>query len=157
MLRTHKYLHLNLNGLVYFLILIVAALALAVVLVSIIFLVFIILWSNPEELTMALVSSEALFAIKLSLITALASTTIALLLAIPVAYSLSRSSFKGKTIIEAFLTLPSAMPPIALGAALLVFFANTVVGKAVNAVINMVFELPGIVVAQFAVVFPHDG
>ena len=148
MLRTLKYLSLHLNNIVYILIPIAVALTILAILASI------ILWSDFRELPLALASYEVSFAVKLSLITALTSTTAAILLGIPVAYTLSRLEFKGKRIVETILMLPFAMPPIALGATLLLFFTNTVLGKIVNSILNVVFEVPGLIVAQFTVIFP---
>lgn len=50
--------------------------------------------------------------------------------------------------------LPFVMPPVALGAVLLIFFTNTLVGSIFNSLLNIVFEIPGIIIAQFAVILP---
>jgi molybdate transport system permease protein len=100
----------------------------------------------------ALLSEEILFAIRLSVITATITTIISMLIAIPVAYAISRTEFPGKDIVDSMLDLPIVISPIALGACLLVFF-NTAVGAAINDnVIKFVFAVPGIVLAQITVV-----
>jgi molybdate transport system permease protein len=100
----------------------------------------------------ALLSEEILFAIRLSLTTATISAIISILIAIPVAYAISRSDFPGKDIVDSLLDLPIVISPIALGAALLVFF-NTPVGAAIDDnVIKFVFAVPGIVLAQITVI-----
>lgn len=99
----------------------------------------------------ALVSEEILFAIRLSIITATISTLIAILIAIPVAYAISQSRFPGKDIVDSLLDLPIVVSPIALGAALLVFF-NTPVGSAIDDNFKFVFAVPGIILAQFVVI-----
>jgi molybdate transport system permease protein len=100
----------------------------------------------------ALLSPEILFAIRLSLVTATLSAIISILVAIPVAYAISQTSFPGKYIVDTVLDLPIVISPIALGACLLVFF-NTPVGSAINNnLIGFVFNVPGIVLAQFTVV-----
>jgi molybdate transport system permease protein len=99
----------------------------------------------------ALVSEEILFAIRLSLITATISTLIAILIAIPVAYAISQTKFPGKDIVDSLLDLPIVVSPIALGAALLVFF-NTPVGSAIDDNFKFVFAVPGIIMAQFVVI-----
>ena len=99
----------------------------------------------------ALLSKEVLFAIRLSLITATISTIISILIAIPVAYAISQSRFPGKDIVDSLLDLPIVVSPIALGAALLVFF-NTPVGAAIDDNFKFVFAVPGIVLAQFVVI-----
>ena len=50
--------------------------------------------------------------------------------------------------------LPFAMPPVALGAMLLIFFTNTYLGLWLNSIFNIVFEVPGLIVAQFIVILP---
>jgi molybdate transport system permease protein len=100
----------------------------------------------------ALLSSETLFAIKLSLITATITTIIAMLIAVPVAYAISKNKFFGKSLVDSLLDLPIVISPVALGAALLVFF-NTPLGESINNnLLRFVFSVPGIVLAQFTVV-----
>ncbi len=100
----------------------------------------------------ALFSEEILFAVRLSLLTATLATTLSMLIAVPAAYAISRNSFPGKGIVDSLLDLPIVMPPIALGAALLVFF-NTPMGSWIDErVLKIVFAVPGIVLAQFTVV-----
>jgi len=100
----------------------------------------------------ALMSPETLFAIRLSLLTATLATLFSLLIAIPVAYAISKNNFPGKTLVDSLLDLPIVISPIALGAALLVFF-NTPLGAAINNnILRFVFSVPGIVLAQFTVV-----
>lgn len=113
-------------------------------------------WAGPQEVLNALLVSgdEVTYAVKLSLLTASAASLAALALGIPTAYALSRNEFRGKRVVEAILMLPFAMPPVALGAALLIFFTNTFIGQVANAVLNIVFNIPGIIVAQFVVVYP---
>ena len=95
---------------------------------------------------------EVLFAVKLSLGTATASSLLATTIAIPVAYLLSRYRFPGKALLDTLLDLPIVLSPIALGALLLVFF-RTPPGRAMEALLGpFVFEVRGIVLAQLAVV-----
>ena len=95
---------------------------------------------------------EIFFAVKLSLLTATVSAVMAVLVALPVAYMLSRYRFPGKALLDTLLDLPIVLSPIALGALLLVFF-NTPLGRGVDAVFGpFVFEVRGIIVAQFFVV-----
>ncbi len=106
-------------------------------------------WGNVLS---AIRSQEILFAVGLSLITATISTTISIAIAIPVAYAISKNDFWGKSFIDSLLDLPIVVSPIALGAALLVFF-STPLGSAINDhFIMFVFSASGIVLAQFTVV-----
>jgi len=100
----------------------------------------------------SLLSPDTLFAIKLSLATATITTILAVAIAIPVAYAISKNNFFGKSLVDSLLDLPIVISPIALGAALLVFF-NTPLGAAINNnVLRFVFSVPGIVLAQFTIV-----
>ncbi len=100
----------------------------------------------------ALLSEEILFAIRLSITTATVAAVIAILIAVPVAYAISRTDFPGKDIVDSLLDLPIVISPIALGAALLVFF-NTPVGAAIDDnLIQFVFAVPGIILAQITVI-----
>jgi molybdate transport system permease protein len=99
-----------------------------------------------------LLSKEILFAVRLSLFTATGATILAMVIAIPAAYAISQTRFPGKSIVDTILDLPIVVSPIALGAALLVFF-NTPAGSAIESrLIRFVFEVPGIILAQFTVV-----
>ncbi|MCP4606322.1 MAG: ABC transporter permease subunit [Proteobacteria bacterium] len=96
--------------------------------------------------------SEILFAAKLSLYTATISSVIALIISIPTAYFFSRYSFFLKNFFDTLLDLPIVLSPIALGAMLLIFF-NTSFGKYVDHWFGpFVFEVKGIVLAQFIVI-----
>ena len=96
--------------------------------------------------------SEIAFAIKLSLFTATLAAVMALAVSIPVAYFLSRYNFFGKSVLDTLLDLPIVLSPIALGALLLIFF-NTPLGKAIeNQFGPFVFEVKGIILAQFCVI-----
>jgi molybdate transport system permease protein len=106
-------------------------------------------YTGLELLVSALLTSEIQFALKLSVITASISTMLALIVGIPVAYALSRFEFRGKDVMDVILNIPIIMPPIALGAALLIFF-NTPIASWVRDI--FVFQPLGIVLAQFTVV-----
>ncbi len=100
----------------------------------------------------AMVSGETLFAIRLSLITATITTILAITIAVPVAYAISKNNFFGKNLVDSLLDLPIVLSPVAIGAALLIFF-NTDLGSAINNhVLRFVFSVPGIVIAQFTIV-----
>jgi molybdate transport system permease protein len=99
-----------------------------------------------------LLSEELLYAVRLSLLTGTIATAMSMVVAIPVAYAISHARFRGKNVVDTILDLPIVVSPIALGAALLVFF-NTLPGTAIeNHVMRFVFEVPGIILAQFTVV-----
>ncbi len=117
-------------------------------------IVSIIHWGGLASLSSIISSNEVFFSVKLSLLTSFTSTTLALATSIPIAYALSRYRFKGKSILESILLLPFAMPPVALGAVLLIFFTNTWLGKILDNLVGIVFEVPGLIVAQYVVILP---
>ncbi|MBN1905365.1 MAG: ABC transporter permease subunit [Deltaproteobacteria bacterium] len=92
------------------------------------------------------------FAVRLSLYTATIASIAAIIVSIPVAYLFSRHNFLFKNFFDTLLDLPIVLSPIALGAMLLIFF-NTPVGKQINNLFGpFVFEVKGIMLAQFFVV-----
>ncbi len=101
-----------------------------------------------------LLSKEILFALKLSFITATIASLLATAAAIPSAMALSRMDFPGKNMIETLLDIPIIISPIAMGCILLIFFNNTMVGKFIEKnLITFTFEVAGIILAQFIIVF----
>ncbi len=108
-------------------------------------------WNDFQSL---LFSKEIIFAIKLSLITATIASLLATALAIPSAMALSRMNFPGKNIIETLLDIPIIISPIAMGCILLIFLNNTLLGKFIEKnFISFTFEVSGIILAQFIIVF----
>jgi molybdate transport system permease protein len=100
----------------------------------------------------ALSHPNTLFSIRLSLIGATLATFFAVIIGLPSAYALSRFKFVGKGILDTFLEIPMIISPVALGAAFLVFF-NTPLGELIQTKgIFFVFEVPGIILAQFATI-----
>jgi molybdate transport system permease protein len=99
-----------------------------------------------------LTNPYTLFSIRLSLFAATVATCFAVIIGLPSAYALSRFEFPGKRILDTFLEIPMIVSPIALGASFLVFF-NTPFGQLIqNKGIFFVFEIPGIILAQFATI-----
>lgn len=69
--------------------------------------------------------SDALQALSLSLWTASVATGVAVLIGVPMAWVLARSSFPGKRLLRALVTLPLVLPPVVGGVALLLAFGRT--------------------------------
>jgi molybdate transport system permease protein len=104
-----------------------------------------------EILLSTLVSREIFFAIRLSLLTATLSAVLAMVFAIPASYALSKTEFWGKNVLDTLLDIPIVVSPVAFGSALLIFF-NTSLGTFIEKhFLQFVFEVPGIVLAQFGV------
>jgi molybdate transport system permease protein len=91
-------------------------------------------------------------AIWLSLISSTFSTLLALLIALPCAYLLSRVQFPGRTLVDTLLDLPMILTPVALGTLLLMAF-NTPAGLFLERFgIQVPFTIVGVIIAQFTVV-----
>lgn len=79
------------------------------------------------------------------------STVILFIFCVPLAYFLSRVSFKGKSVIEAIISLPLVLPPSVLGFYILVFLSPY---SAIGAFfeehfgIRLVFNFTGLVIAS---------
>jgi len=106
----------------------------------------------------ALMSDEMRFAARLSVLTATVSTFLSLLFGIPSAYALAYYRGRFKTLVDTFLDMALVLPPVAVGVALLVLFSqfpspdHSVDRWLQQLGAPVVFEVPAIVVAQFAVI-----
>ncbi|MBN1547509.1 MAG: hypothetical protein JW902_12705 [Syntrophaceae bacterium] len=109
-------------------------------------------YTDWGTLLKTLFSREIFLAIRLSVVTATIATLCAFVIGVPAAYAISHAEFRGKSIIDTILDLPIVVSPVALGAALLVFFNNPVGMTIEKFFVHFVFEVPGIVLAQFTVV-----
>ena len=99
--------------------------------------------------TETLLSGRVLFSIRLSLIAATISTILSVAIGLPAAYALSRYEFRGKQLIDTVLEMPMVLSPVSLGAVILIFF-NTRPGEFIQShVMTFVFEVSGIILAQF--------
>jgi molybdate transport system permease protein len=96
-------------------------------------------------------------ALSLSLQVALWATLLNLVLGIGVGYLLARKRFVGRDLLDTVLTLPMVMPPTVLGYYLLVLLGrNGWLGQWLQDTwgINLIFSLPGAVIAATVVAFP---
>src|ERR671923_1918257 len=73
----------------------------------------------------ALSGSDATQALTLSLWTATVSTAISMVIGVPLAWVLARSSFPGQRLLRSLVTLPLVLPPVVGGVALLLAFGRT--------------------------------
>lgn len=79
------------------------------------------------------------------------STLILLVFCVPLAYFLSRVNFKGKSVIEAIISLPLVLPPSVLGFYILVFLSPySTIGSFFEEhfSIRLVFNFTGLVIAS---------
>lgn len=107
---------------------------------------------DGATLRAAVLSDRTLFSITLSLGAASGAATLALLLAAPAAYALSRHRFAGRELVDCLLEFPIIVSPAALGAMLLIFFNNPLGVWVQENIARFVFSVAGIVLAQFVTV-----
>lgn len=95
-------------------------------------------------------------ALRLSVITTSISTLLAILLGIPVAYVLARTRIRGRRFLEILVTMPTILPPVVAGVALLITFGRLgLVGRLLIPFgITLSFSTTAVVMAQFFVSSP---
>jgi molybdate transport system permease protein len=112
-------------------------------------------YTTPEALIKSLASREIRFAIRLSLTTAAISTILCIVISVPAAYGLVRYNFTGKSLLNAILNVPLALPPLVAGLGLLILFGTTPFGRGLaKAGLVFVYSPLGIIMAQFFVNVP---
>ena len=112
---------------------------------------------NGWELYLAaLTEPEARSAIKLTLFTAAIVVPVNAVLGIAMAWLLTRFDFRGKQLLTTLLDLPFSVSPVVAGLMfVLLFGAHTVLGGWLEAHgIQIIFAIPGIVLATLFVTFP---
>ncbi len=111
-------------------------------------------WRNLPTLLATPAVGEAL---RLSLLTTTIATALSLLVGVPLAWLLARSSFPGRRLLRAVITVPLVLPPVVGGVALLLAFGRRgVVGQYLDAWfgITLPFTTAGVVVAEAFVAMP---
>lgn len=111
---------------------------------------------SPKSIPSDILNPEIISALKLSLLSALAATTFAVIIGMPLAYYLARHDFYGKSLVETLIDLPISIPPLVCGVGLLLLFGvNGWIGKnLMNWGIQIVFTLEGAIIAQFFIAAP---
>ena len=90
------------------------------------------------------------YAIRLSLISSTISTILALWVAVPIAYLMSRPRFPGKNLLDGFLDIPLILPPLVVGLCLLILFRQTFL-RSIDDRFPIAFHVPAVILAQFTV------
>lgn len=105
----------------------------------------------------AFTSSAVLEALRISLVTTLATLGLTVLLGVPVAYLFARYEFPGRAALEALLDLPIMLPPVVAGLGLLLTFGrNGLLGPGLRlAGIELAFSPMAVVMAQLFVAAPY--
>ena len=110
-------------------------------------------WANFPALVSSQASQDALW---LSLKTSAASTTLCLLLGVPMAMVLARKDFPGKRILRSLVLLPLVLPPVVGGIALLYTFGRRgLLGHTLELFgVQIAFSTTAVVLAQTFVALP---
>ena len=107
-------------------------------------------FTSWSDIAAALAEEPIRYALWLSLISCTITTILSLWVAVPVGYLLSRFDFPGKRIMDAIFDIPIVLPPLVIGIALLILF-QTGVGRAIESIVPVTYEIPSVILAQFAV------
>ena len=116
-----------------------------------------LLWRAPWSTAWQQLSSRAaLDALRLSLITSLLATVVALVLGVPLAWVQARIEYRGKSVVRALTTLPMVLPPVVGGVALLFALGRRgIAGSQLDRIgVHLPFTTAGAVVAEAFVAMP---
>jgi len=131
-----------------------AALGLAFLVLPLLALLVRAPWSTlPAQLS----APEVTAALRLSLVTATCATAICLLVGVPLAWVLARTTLPGRRLVRALVTVPLVLPPVVGGVALLLLLGRRgLVGQYLDAWfgITLPFTTTAVVVAQTFVALP---
>jgi molybdate transport system permease protein len=111
-------------------------------------------WSDLPSL---FTDEVAIDALRLSLIVSIATTLIATVLGVPLAWMLARTEFPGRSIVRGLVLLPLVLPPVVGGAALLFALGKQgLVGAPLYRATGIVlpFSIWGVIVATTFVAMP---
>jgi sulfate transport system permease protein len=105
----------------------------------------------------AIQETETLHAIKLTLIAALISVLFNMIFGICAAWAVTRYTFKGRSFLVTMLDLPFTISPVISGMMfVLLLGSQSLVGKFLSENgIDLIFALPGIIIATMFVTFPY--
>ena len=102
-------------------------------------------------------SPAATEAIRLSLVSSLAATALAMTFGLPLAWVLARTELPGRAVVRALVLLPMVLPPVVGGVALLSAFSRrSPIGSWLydSFDVQLTFSLAGVVLAQAFVAMP---
>jgi molybdate transport system permease protein len=108
------------------------------------------------ELPRLITSESSVDALLLSLRTSLASTAVCVVLGVPMALVLARTSFRGQGVVRSLVLLPLVLPPVVGGIALLYTFGRRgLLGQSLEVLgIQVAFSTVAVVMAQTFVAMP---
>ncbi len=110
-------------------------------------------WSSAWDV---LRSHDAQQALRLSLVTSVAATGVALVLGVPLAWVQARVEYPGRALVRALTLLPMVLPPVVGGTALLLALGRRgLAGQYLDDVgVNLPYHVPGAVAAETFVAMP---
>src|SRR5437660_1407987 len=110
----------------------------------------------PAMLWQAIQQPEAIEALQLSIVTTCISTLLSVVFGLPVAYILARLRFRGRAFLETLVTMPTVLPPVVAGVALLITFGRFgLLGRYLSPLgITLPFTTVAVVLAQMFVASP---
>ncbi len=108
-----------------------------------------LLWNSIKQ-------PEVLQALQLSLVTTFVSIFLTVLFGLPVAYVLVRTRIPGRRLLETIVTMPTVLPPVVAGVALLITFGRFgLIGRYLTPLgISIPFTTVAVVMAQMFVSSP---
>ncbi|TDK28262.1 molybdate ABC transporter permease subunit [Arthrobacter crusticola] len=132
---------------------VVAALGALFILLPLAAIVVRVDWTRFPELV---TSESSIAALKLSLTTSAAATTLCILAGTPMALVLARSAFPGQQVLRALVLLPLVLPPVVGGIALLYTFGRQgLLGGTLSTLgVDIAFSTTAVVLAQTFVALP---
>ena len=117
-----------------------------------------LLWRAPwSDLFSVLRTDSSVTALRLSLVCSLWATVICVVLGVPLAWVLARTSFPGRRLVRALVVVPLLLPPVVGGVALLLAFGRRgLVGRPLDDLlgITLPFTTAGAAVAEAFVAMP---
>ena len=119
-------------------------------------LVSLLFRESPALVWSEMLQPDVFQALQLSLLTTTLSALVAVLFGLPVAYVLARINFPGRKLLETLVTLPTVLPPVVAGVALLLAFGRVgLLGRYLDMLgITIPFTTVAVVMAQTFVAAP---
>jgi molybdate transport system permease protein len=84
--------------------------------------------TSPMDVVRLIQKPEIWYSIKLSMLSCTITSILALWVAVPIGYLMSRRKARGKSIIDAILDVPIVLPPLVVGLCLLILFSSPLAG-----------------------------
>jgi len=116
-----------------------------------------LMFTSFDDFKAALLKPEIQAAFRLTLLSCSAATILALWVAVPLGYLLSRYQFFGRTVVDTLVDIPIVLPPLVLGLSLLILFHISIGGWELEDFLRnrvgfpVTYRWPAVVLAQFGV------